>query len=299
MEKRSHLLPESIARVLRNLSLRGLGVLFCAISLWMIFVLFLYDPYLSGVGAYGTFGEQSLIGNVVGLMRYGVGFIPTLFLLLCLGRFGVSLFVGWDEERAPEYNFLRGFVTLCLGSISLGLISTSGTFGGLAGAIVGVDFGRVFGVMAMPIGIVLFCLFLVMAGILLHIKWHHVVDAAKKSYYLLRYVLSAFHIIAPIEKEDDEDEEYEEDEEETDEDDDENIEEKPKRRRTPRKKIAADDIVEHEYELPDPELLEKSVFGINVITQEFRQTAQLLQDHFVEFGIFGKIVGIKPGPIVT
>ena len=141
MEKRSHLLPESIARVLRNLSLRGLGVLFCAISLWMIFVLFLYDPYLSGVGAYGTFGEQSLIGNVVGLMRYGVGFIPTLFLLLCLGRFGVSLFVGWDEERAPEYNFLRGFVTLCLGSISLGLISTSGTFGGLAGAIVGVDFG--------------------------------------------------------------------------------------------------------------------------------------------------------------
>ena len=298
MERRSHFLPESIARVLRSLSLRGLGILFCLIALWMIFVLCFSDPYLTGFGAYGTFGKQSLFGNVVGFMRYVIGFIPTMFLLLCLGRFGVSLFIGWDEERAPEYNFLRGFVTLCIGSAAFGLISVSKTFGGLAGAIVAADVGPLLGIMAMPVGIMLLILFLIMAGILLHVKWYHVKDAAKTTYRLARYVLSAFHIMAPLEpdEEDEEDtEEYEEDEEEEEEE----IEEKPKRRRAARKKVVVDDSFEREYELPDPELLEKSVFGKNVITQEFRQTAQLLQDHFEEFGIYGKVVGIKPGPIVT
>jgi S-DNA-T family DNA segregation ATPase FtsK/SpoIIIE len=141
---------------------------------------------------------------------------------------------------------------------------------------------------------ILFGVFLVMAGILLHVKWHHVVGAVKTTYRLSRTVLSAFHLIAPIECTPD-DEAEDEAEEEIEEEPE---EEKPKRRKRVVKKHLSEDVV-HEYELPDPELLEKSVFGKNVITPEFRQTAQLLQDHFEEFGIYGKVVGIKPGPIVT
>ncbi len=299
MEKKSHFLPESISAVLRNLALRGAGILLCFLSLWMILALIFSNPYLSGVGAHGSFGNQGIIGNIVGFMRYVIGFIPTLFLLACLGRFGVSLFISWDEERAPEYNLLRGFVTLCVGCAGLGLIRVSKTFGGLAGAVVAADVGPVLSVMAMPVGLLLFLLFLIMAGMLLHVKWHHVESAVRTTYRLIRIVLSAFHIIAPVEPETEEDVEEEIDTEDDDEDEEEV--EKPKRRRKTSRKVNISDDEDdmHEYELPYPELLEKSVFGKNVITPEFRQTAQLLQDHFEEFGIYGKVVGIKPGPIVT
>jgi S-DNA-T family DNA segregation ATPase FtsK/SpoIIIE len=297
MEKKSHFLPESISALLRNLALRGAGVVFGVLSLWLVFSLFFSNPYLSGFGAHGSFGNQGITGNIIAFIRYMVGFIPALFLFLCLGRFGVSLFIGWDEERAPEYNLLRGFVALCVGSAGLGLMAVSKTFGGLAGAIVAADVGPVLGMVAFPVGILLFCLFLVMAGILLHVKWYHVKKAVETTYRLIRVVLSAFHIIAPVESTDDD---TEEEIEEEPEEDDEDEEEKPKRRRkVVRKTKSENQNVVHEYELPDPELLEKSVFGKNVITPEFRQTAQLLQDHFEEFGIYGKVVGIKPGPIVT
>lgn len=299
MTKRAKLLPESISSVLRDLSLRGLGIVFCLLSAIFILKLFFMNPYLTGVGAYGSFGNQGIFGNTVGFIRYIIGFLPTLFLFLCLGRFGLSLLIKWDEERAPEYNLLRGFVTLCIGCSALGLMFPSKSYGGLAGAIVSADISPMLSVVSLPIGILFFALFLIMAGILLHIKWEHVKGAIKTTYHLTRWVLSAFHLIKPIENEEDE-EEYEEDEED-EEDEEEEEEEKPKRKRATRKRPVAtvSGAVAHEYELPDPELLEKSVFGKNVITPEFKQTAVLLQDHFEEFGIFGKVAGIKPGPIVT
>ena len=300
MERRTKLLPESISSVLRSLSLRGVGIVFCLFAVALIISLFLFNPYLTGVGVQSSFGHHGIIGNIVGFIRYVIGFIPSLFLFLCLGRFGLSLLVNWDEERAPEYNFLRGFVTLCIGCAALGLIWPTKSFGGLAGAIVGADLSPVFRGASLPVGILLFALFLVMAGILLHIKWAHVVNSLKTTYKLTRWVLSAFHLIKPIEPDSDDSEEEYEQEEDVEPDEEES--EKPKRKRAARKKIiatTAGDAVAHEYELPDPELLEKSVFGKNVITPEFRQTAVLLQDHFEEFGIYGKVVGIKPGPIVT
>ena len=295
MDKKSKFLPESISAMLRSLSLRALGILFCLIAVWLILVLFFSNPYLSGFAAHGSFGDRGLVGNIVGFIRYVIGFIPTLFLFLCLGRFGLSLFVKWDEERAPEYNLLRGFVTLCIGCAGLGLIWKSASFGGLFGSIVSADIGSMLGVSSVPVGLLLLLAFFVMAGILLHIKWYHVKNAIITTYNLTRWLLSAFHLIKPIEPEEEE-EELEEDEEEEEEEE----VKKPKRRKISRKRIVATGASEaHEYELPDPELLEKSVFGKNVVTAEFKQTAVLLQDHFEEFGIYGKVVGIKPGPIVT
>ncbi|MBR5904481.1 MAG: hypothetical protein IKZ49_03015 [Alphaproteobacteria bacterium] len=170
VKKQSNFLPESISVMLRSLLTRIFGIFLCFISLWFIFGLFFYDPYLTGFEAVGSFGNQGIVGYIVGFVKYMVGFIPTLFLLLCMGRFGLSLFVKWEEERAPEYNFLRGFIALCVGSAGLGLINTNGTFGGMAGAIVAADFGPVLGLLSLPMGILLFVSFLLLSGILLHIK---------------------------------------------------------------------------------------------------------------------------------
>lgn len=297
MEKRTHFLPESISLMLRNLSLRVFGVVFCVLTVWFITVLFFYNPYLSGFAAYGSFGTQGIAGNIVGFFRYVIGFVPTLFLFLCLGRFGISLFARWDEERAPEYNLLRGFIALCFGTAGLGLLSVSNTFGGLAGAIVASDLGKVLGGFSPIIGMIFFVIFLMMAGILLHIKWQYVVMTFYAIRKIIRTVLSAFHLIKPIEPE--ETDEYEDDEEESDEEteeEEEEIEEKPKRRR---KRVKRLDDEEHEYELPDPALLEKSVFGKNVITPELKQNAEAMEIHFAEYGVNGKVTGIHPGPIVT
>ena len=293
MRRKSKFLPTSISVMLRNLFLRGVGVLFCLLSLWLMFALFFYDPYLSGFAVHGTFGNQGLVGNIVSFSRYVIGFVPSLFIFMCLGRFGLSLFVGWEEERAPEYNLLRGFITLCIGCASLGLMWPNKSFGGLAGTIVGADIAPMLGIVSLPVGIILFLLFTVMSAILLHIKWSHVKGAFVSFISAIKWLLSVFHLITPVEPEDEEEYEEEEIEEEEEE---EAEEEKPKRRAKARKRVEAE---AHDYELPPPELLEKSVFGKNVITPEFKQTAVLLQDHFEEFGIYGKVVGIRPGPIVT
>lgn len=294
MERKSNFLPESISALLRSLAMRGLGALLCLIVVILCFKLFFANPYLSGFAARGTFGSQGLFGGTVAFFRYVIGFLPTFFLFLCLGRFGLSLLISWDEERAPEYNFLRGFVTLCIGCAGLGLMFPGKSFGGLFGSVVATDVGTMLGGFAVPMGMILFGVFLLFVGILLHVQWAHVKSAAITTWNLIRWCLSAFHLWKTKEPEaEDEEEEYEEEEIEEEEEEE---EVKPKRRKIVRKKV---DNVEHEYELPPPELLEKSVFGKNVITAEFKQTAQLLQDHFEEFGIYGKVVGIKPGPIVT
>lgn len=225
MNKKSQFLPTSISDMLRKLFVRGVGILFCLISLWLVFALFFYDPYLSGFAAHGTFGNQGVIGNIVIFVRYVIGFIPALFLFMCLGRFGLSLFVGWDEERAPEYNLLRGFVTLCIGCAALGLMWPNKSYGGLAGAIVGGDIAPMLGVASLPIGIILFGLFLVMSAILLHIKWSHVKTAFISTVNVVKWLLSVFHLITPIEPEESEEEYEEEVEEENDDDEEEEIEE--------------------------------------------------------------------------
>ncbi len=298
MDKKSKFLPASISAVLRSLLLRGTGIVLCFISVLLIVSLIFFNPYLSGFLTESTFGSQGIIGRIIGFIRYVLGFIPSLFLFLCLGRFGLSLLIGWDEERAPEYNLLRGFVTLCIGTAGLGLISNVNTYGGLAGAIVSADIGPMLSVASIPVGILLVLLFVVMAGILLHVKWYHVKSAWRTTVRLTRTVLSAFHLIAPIEAEESEDEE--EIEEETEEEETEE-KPKPKRKRAVRKVDVETEECdgEHEYELPEPELLEKSVFGKNVITPELKSNAEAMEIHFAEYGVNGKVMGIHPGPIVT
>ena len=300
MDKNSKFLPESISAVLRNLSLRGVGLIICLFSLWLILNLFFASSYLSGVAVQGSFGGQGLIGGTVAFVRYVVGFIPALFLFICFCRYGLSLLIAWEEERAPEYNLLRGFVTLCVGCAGFGLMFPTKSFGGFFGSIVSADIGSLLGGVAVPVGILLVLLFFVMAGMLLHIKWYHVKAALIKTYNLVQWCLTAFHLRKIKEDEEMEEEVEDEEEQEEDEEESEEEEEKPKRRKTARKKsLAVVGGVEHEYELPDPELLEKSVFGKNVVTPELKRNAEAMEIHFAEYGVNGEVVGIHPGPIVT
>jgi len=298
MDKKSNFLPESLSALLRSLALRGLGFVVSLLALWFILVLFFGGSYLSGIAVQSSFGSQGLIGGTVAFVRYVVGFIPALFLFLCLMRFGLSLLISWDEERAPEYNLLRGFVTLCVGCAGLGLMFPGKSFGGYFGAIFSVDVGSLLGVATIPIGILLMVLFVAMAGGLLHVKWHHVRAAVMKSVELCRWCLSAFHLLKMKDDESTEEESEEEDSEEEVEEEveEDSEEEKPKRRRVVRKKSSAE---EHEYELPDPALLEKSVFGKGVVTPELKRNAEAMEIHFAEYGVNGQVMGIHPGPIVT
>ena len=171
----------------------------------------------------------------------------------------------------------------------------SKSFGGFLGAIVSADLHPILSGATVPVGILLVMLFLVMAGILLHVQWYHVKNAAITTWNLVKWCLTAFHLMKMAEPEEDDDEDEEEEEEVEEE---EEQEEKPKRRKATRKKISVG-AVEHDYELPDPELLERSVFGKNVITPELKRNAEAMEIHFAEYGVNGKVTGIHPGPIVT
>ena len=300
MRKKSKFLPDSVSVFLRNIASRAVGLILCVLSLWFIIDLFFMDQYLTGFGVESSFGNQGLVANVVMFIKYGIGFIPSLFLFACLGRFGLSLFSAWDEERAPEYNLLRGFVTLCIGCAGFGLLSASNVYGGLAGAIVMSDFGGMLGIGAFFVGVLLSLVFFFMAGILLHIKWEHVKMFIKTVRKMIRTILSAFHLIAPLDKDEEEVEEYEEETQEDDVDDSETVEVKRQRKQRKKKVVhKSDDDEEHEYELPPPELLKKSSFGKSVITPELKKNAEAMELHFAEYGVNGHVMGIRPGPIVT
>ncbi|MBR4860396.1 MAG: DUF87 domain-containing protein, partial [Alphaproteobacteria bacterium] len=54
-----------------------------------------------------------------------------------------------------------------------------------------------------------------------------------------------------------------------------------------------------DYPLPDPKFLEKSNFGKCVVTPDLKQNAKNMEVHFAQYGVHGRVVGIKPGPVVT
>ena len=80
MESRKRFLPESFSVALKHGLTRIAGVVLVLVGLWAVFALFFHNPYLNGWAAASTFGKQSIMGNIVGFLRYGVGFFPTLFI---------------------------------------------------------------------------------------------------------------------------------------------------------------------------------------------------------------------------
>ena len=297
MSKQSKFLPDSMSGALKAMVGKLMGVGICLIVTWAIFALVFHNPYLNGVASASNLGAQSVMGNVVGFLRYAIGFVPALFLLLCFGRYGLTLLISADCDSTPEYNILRGFIGLCLGSAGFGMIAPNSTFGGMVGAIASADVHGTIGGFSILVGALCLIGFFIIAGILLHISVGDIIRILRTVWHIIRYVLTAFHLMrAPDYEEDEEDEEVEESEEETEDEE----EEKPKPRRKPaRRRNAVQSTDAIEYELPDPEFLEKSNFGKSIVTPELKQNARAMEIHFSEYGVNGHVTGIRPGPIVT
>lgn len=302
-------LPERVSGALKALARRAFGLFLIIIGFWALGALVFHDPYLDGFMVASTFGNQSWMGQIISILRYTIGFIPTMFLCMLIMRAGLVRAANWDTAIAPEYNFLRGFVAICIGAAAFGLIAPSSTYGGICGAIVASDMGSVVGDFVPVFGILLLLGFFVLAGVLLHIKWEHVRTTAIRTWRILRWLPTAFHLIAPMAAQvatDDSDEDAEEEsdtteDEEYDTDDAEDSATTPARRVSRRVRSVSNG--EHadmsDYQLPDPRLLEKSNFGKNVVTPELKRQAELMEVNFAQYNVRGKVVGIRPGPIVT
>ncbi|MBO7508718.1 MAG: DNA translocase FtsK [Alphaproteobacteria bacterium] len=295
MSEKSKFLPDSVSGALRGFVLRLCGGAVICVASWAVVALLFNDPYLDGVVAAGDFGRQGIMGNFVSILRYTIGYIPALFLLLCFGRYGITLALG-GGDGTPEYNILRGFVGICLGAAGLGLVAPRATFGGMCGAVAAADLGGLVGGFGFVIGVLCLIGFLWIAGILLHIGLADVLRILRAVWRTLRWILTAFHLMRPIESDDEEEtEESEQEVEEEETEEEEEVVEKP-RRRSVRRRTASATI---EYELPDPEFLEQSMFGKSVVTPELKRQASLLETHFAQYNVHGTVTGIRPGPIVT
>ncbi len=301
MARKSNFFPESVSNALKKISKRIAGAVLLAVGLWALIALVFFDPYLNGFAAASTFGDQSFMGQIVGFIRYGVGFVPALFFILCVARWGLTWLANWDEEIAPEYNFLRCFVVVCAGAIGFGLIMPSSTFGGMLGYIAAADITNFLGSWSVLLSFAFLAIFFVMGALLLHIKWDHVKGVIRVIVRAVRWLLSVFHLIPAAAAEEEDDEEYEDiDETEGEELEQVTVKEKSSaKRRSKSARAKKTKVFSGEYELPDPAFLERSNFGKNIVTPELKRNAAAMEVHFAEYGVHGKVVGIRPGPIVT
>ncbi|MCL2018036.1 MAG: FtsK/SpoIIIE domain-containing protein [Alphaproteobacteria bacterium] len=292
-------LPESVSQALKSLAVRVLGIVLLAVGIGLIIALLRFDPWLAGYGTVSNFGRQSIFGNIVGLFIHGIGFLPALFVFLYIVRLGATMTFS-ILDASPEYNFLRSLLTVAFGAAGLGSIMPTESWGGLAGVIVAHDLARLIGMWgAFGMGIVFLGIFAVLAGILLRVKWGGVRTVFRAMLYMLNWTASVFHLTRTKSKgwrqsevlDCDDDEESEE------------IKERVPRKRTVAAKKKSLTVMHHtvrdDFKLPLPEFLEKSVFARHTVTNELKRTAFAMESNFEQYGVYGKVEGIKPGPIVT
>ncbi|MDR2412617.1 MAG: DUF87 domain-containing protein [Rickettsiales bacterium] len=298
MANNSKFLPERVSGALRSLIFRSLGAVLLLLGAWLSVALIFHDPYLDGFAASSGFGAQNVMDYIIGFIRFGVGFIPALFLFLYIARTGLSFVMNWESPSSPEYNAVMVFIAICAGAAGLGAMAPRLTFGGMAGHVAAFDMVSLFGRWTFVFGILFFVLFLVMAGKMLNIKLKDLNTLLRAVGKLVVWLLSIFHIIKPLAAEKDTGDRNEDEKGEY-------MQAKAlkpsARKKSARKKLSGNKAQSAglDYELPDPEFLEKSVFGKNVITPELKRNGLALEAHFEEFGVYGKVVGIRPGPIVT
>ena len=303
-KRKSRFLPERLSGALKKFAQRILGVFVFVLFVWATFAMLLYNPYLDGFNVSGNFGNQSVMGYFVGMVRYAIGVIPGLFVFLCLIRWGAIKALGLDlEESFPEYNALRAFVALCLGAIGFGAIVPGSVYGGMFGAVAAADIVMLIGnVGCIIVGILCLLGFFIMAGMLLHVKLEHIRWGIKVVIRWGRWLASAFGLVKYAASA--------ETNVKTDEPTEEKVKEKTKRNLLKKqsakteKKVAVTTSLPkvrsaNAYELPDTKFLERSNFSKYSVTPELKQNARSMEVKFSQYGVHGKVVGIKPGPIVT
>ena len=89
--KKSKFLPSGVSGALKSLWGRIVGGVLMLCGGWALFAVCMYDPYMNGFAVASNFGTQSVMGNIVGALRYAVGVVPAFFVLLALTRWGASV----------------------------------------------------------------------------------------------------------------------------------------------------------------------------------------------------------------
>jgi len=296
-KKSKRFLPESIENAMWSIASVSFGIGLFVLALVLILSLVFHNPWLAGVAAESTIARQSIIGNIIGAFIFTIGFIPTLFVFLYMGRIGINILIK-QPDPAPEYNIMRALIATVMGAAGLGAIAINASFGGIAGVIVASDLVRFFGDVTFVFGVVFLVGFLIMAAMLLRIKLIHIKYIYRQVRHIVKTLLSALHLIEYTRTADEDAEEYEEteeyeyEEEEEEYEEDEEIEEAKPRKRAPRKMGSL-------FRLPDPKFLEKSIFAKYTVTPELKRNAINMEASFSQYGIMGDVRGIKPGPVVT
>ena len=280
MANKSKFLPDSVSGALKGLVARVLGGCVFVFGIAATFALVFYNSYLDGFAVASTFGDQSWLGWLVGFIKYGVGTITGVFLLLCIARWGLARLIGLDCGGSPEYNLLRAFIAVCVGASGFGMVAPSAGLGGVFGAVAASDVGRILGAVTPVVGLVLIALFFVMAGMLLHVKWAHVRFAIRLFWRWIRWVGAAFHLSQPVEEDTDDAADGEEDTDDAAEEAEDEVEEEPVenkrrgllRKRTPAKKAVGVAVPVRrsvaEFQLPEPRFLERSNFSKCAVTAD-------------------------------
>ncbi len=293
MKKSSGFLPQGVNDALKKFAKQSLGGLMLLLGIILIFNLFFYDPYLQGFYTASNFGEQGVFGNIIGFFIYSVGFMPSLFLFLCLSRISVFLMLNKQTYSSPEYNLFSGIVALFAGTIGFGATFPQSSFGGLLGSIVAADLTSIIGMGSVFVGILFGGLFFYIAGKLLNITMYDLKFIFSKIIGFFAIVISVFQLkkyqrpsitrtikTKTVKKK-------------------KAIAAASKSKKETVKKVKAVIEAEPMYKLPPPEFLAKSATDRSVVTPELKMRAVAMENNFEKFGVFGAVRGIKPGPIVT
>ena len=295
MSASTRFLPESISLALKSFFMRAAGAVLFLAGIGLIVALARFNPWLSGFATASSFGIQSFAGNIIAFAVHGIGWIPALFVFLYVMRSGAAMLFGWADP-SPEYNVLRAFLAVVFGAAGMGCVMPAASLGGLVGAIVRHDLSGLVGAWgAFGFGVAFLCAFLLLAGILLHIGWSDVRAVVRRVARAVRWVLTAFRLAK-----------YEDSGLDAPEDEEDEEEEEPKAARKKKARVASREArpaarrhTQSDFKLPPPEFLEKSIFAKHAVTAELRRTATAMEANFEQYGVFGKVMGIKPGPIVT
>ncbi|MDR2770298.1 MAG: DUF87 domain-containing protein [Rickettsiales bacterium] len=293
MKDKIPILPKKLAAALLRVAGMLLGAALAACALAAIISLFSPSGAATWTRA-STLPPATYAMKVLDLLRYALGTPALMFVLMFLLRPAAMLMSGISRPK-PEVVAMRVFLAAAAFSAALALLLPGSFAGGAFGTFAARDLTALFGPWAgLAFGSLFLGFFVALGASSLKITF----SAALLVFYkigaglewIVRKIMGkkAIGEAAPAKCEPPPCGPLQ-------------AQERPpqKRRQKPAAKPARSSAKAPDYELPPPELLEKSTFAANVVTREHRDIAASMELNFNKYGIQGAVREIHPGPVVT
>ena len=260
-----------------------------------------YPKYGLGTWTQISTGESaSFFAKLVDLLVYWVGVPSVFFIMILFSVAGFRLLFGM-VGRHPEIKVMLGFISISSLSASMALLIPDMLMGGVFGNFVALDAALLPSGVDIVLGTVFFAIFIWLGGLVLNIKLNNLIKLFHNVGQVIEWPIARLIRIRPrvrirvtnkykfdpvgkmarkaVTR----------------------VKKHPPRRKTKtRCAVLEDDEIDiQEFELPMPELLEKSNFANNVVTREHKDIAESMEINFAKYGIKGRVREIHPGPIVT